>query len=445
MNSCRSIEFCACAPPLITFIIGTGSVRAPLAAQVAVERDAARRPRGLRGGERDAEDRVGAEPALVRRAVAARSARASTPAWSARVPAGDGRAASSPFTFATAVRRRPCRPTRRRRRAARPPRGRRWRRRTERLPGRARPDSSRTSTSTVGFPRESRTEAAPDVARSDSCRSFRPLEPSILLGQRRARPRRRRRPRRGAPPARRGPGSAPSRPRSSSSGSAFSRRATLTQANSTSPSSAATRGSGSCSAAGLGRDLGRAARTAPRRGRRARRRRRGSRSRLPPRGVGPFGAQEQRRQVLGHVVEDAVAALLLDLEPLPVLAHAAGRVRLRVAEDVRMARDELRVDAAGDLPRDRRARARTGAARGSRSGRAGRRARRAASRRRRRARRRRPRRPPRPCAARSSAPSARGPTGSRGAGARSALELDQRVVKRGRLRGHSSSRCSPWT
>ena len=28
MNSWRSIEFCACAPPLITFIIGTGSVRA---------------------------------------------------------------------------------------------------------------------------------------------------------------------------------------------------------------------------------------------------------------------------------------------------------------------------------------------------------------------------------------------------------------------------------
>jgi hypothetical protein len=28
MNSCRSIEFCAWAPPLITFIIGTGSVRA---------------------------------------------------------------------------------------------------------------------------------------------------------------------------------------------------------------------------------------------------------------------------------------------------------------------------------------------------------------------------------------------------------------------------------
>ncbi len=59
--------------------------------------------------------------------------------------------------------------------------------------------------------------------------------------------------------------------------------------------------------------------------------------------------QEERRQVLGNVVEDARAALLLDLEALPVLAHAAGRVRLGVAEDVRMARDELRVRAAGHL------------------------------------------------------------------------------------------------
>src|SRR5438552_3884734 len=29
MNSCRSSEFCACAPPLTTFIIGTGSTFAP--------------------------------------------------------------------------------------------------------------------------------------------------------------------------------------------------------------------------------------------------------------------------------------------------------------------------------------------------------------------------------------------------------------------------------
>ena len=58
MNSCRSIEFCAWAPPLITFIIGTGSVAAPFAAEVPVERDAGigrsrlRRRRARRRGSR---------------------------------------------------------------------------------------------------------------------------------------------------------------------------------------------------------------------------------------------------------------------------------------------------------------------------------------------------------------------------------------------------------
>ena len=66
MNSCRSIELDACAPPLITFIIGTGNVVARLAAEVPVERHARLGSRGLRRGEGDAEDRVRAEPALVR-------------------------------------------------------------------------------------------------------------------------------------------------------------------------------------------------------------------------------------------------------------------------------------------------------------------------------------------------------------------------------------------
>ena len=69
MNSWRSIEFAACAPPLITFIIGTGSVVAPGAAEVAEERLARIGGRRLRSRERDAEDRVRAEPALVRRPV----------------------------------------------------------------------------------------------------------------------------------------------------------------------------------------------------------------------------------------------------------------------------------------------------------------------------------------------------------------------------------------
>ena len=69
MNSCRSIELSACTPPLITFSIGTGSVVALVAAEVAEERHACVGGGGLRGRERDAEDRVRAEPALVRRPV----------------------------------------------------------------------------------------------------------------------------------------------------------------------------------------------------------------------------------------------------------------------------------------------------------------------------------------------------------------------------------------
>ena len=70
MNSCRSIEFAACAPPLITFSIGTGSVAAVVAAEPADRARLARVGGGcLRGGERGAEDRVRAEAALVRRAV----------------------------------------------------------------------------------------------------------------------------------------------------------------------------------------------------------------------------------------------------------------------------------------------------------------------------------------------------------------------------------------
>ena len=85
MNSCRSSELSACAPPLITFIIGTGSVRAPLPPSVAVERRA-RVVRGrLRGRERDAEDRVRAQAALVRRAVELDQRARRSPRWSVGV------------------------------------------------------------------------------------------------------------------------------------------------------------------------------------------------------------------------------------------------------------------------------------------------------------------------------------------------------------------------
>ena len=92
---------------------------------------------------------------------------------------------------------------------------------------------------------------------------------------------------------------------------------------------------------------------------------------------------------------------------------------LHVAEHVRVAADELVVDAPAPRRRGRRRPSPPGSARGRTSGRGGRRARRAASRRRPSRPRPRPRRPPRRCAGRSCAPSARGPTGTRGAGARS--------------------------
>ena len=58
MNSWKSVESWACLPPLRMLNIGTGSVRAPDAAEVAVERQAVRRGGGVGAGERDAEDRV---------------------------------------------------------------------------------------------------------------------------------------------------------------------------------------------------------------------------------------------------------------------------------------------------------------------------------------------------------------------------------------------------
>src|SRR5262249_111677 len=51
----------------------------------------------------------------------------------------------------------------------------------------------------------------------------------------------------------------------------------------------------------------------------------------------------------GNVVEDALTLLLLDLQPFPVLAHAARRVSGDVSEDVRVASDELGVDRTCDL------------------------------------------------------------------------------------------------
>jgi hypothetical protein len=57
---------------------------------------------------------------------------------------------------------------------------------------------------------------------------------------------------------------------------------------------------------------------------------------------------EERRERLGNVVKELVAALLLALELLPAPLDRARRVELGVAEDVRVAPDELLVDPLGD-------------------------------------------------------------------------------------------------
>ena len=69
MNSWRSSELSACAPPLTTFSIGTGSTCASVAADPAVERQTRLRGGRLRRRKRGAEDRVRAETSLVRRPV----------------------------------------------------------------------------------------------------------------------------------------------------------------------------------------------------------------------------------------------------------------------------------------------------------------------------------------------------------------------------------------
>ena len=56
----------ACAPPLITFSIGTGRVAAVLATEVKPEGLRVRSGGSLGGGEGDAENRIRAETALVR-------------------------------------------------------------------------------------------------------------------------------------------------------------------------------------------------------------------------------------------------------------------------------------------------------------------------------------------------------------------------------------------
>ena len=131
----------ACAPPLMMFIIGTGSSVRVRAAEVAEQRQLGRLGGGLGDGERDAEDRVGAELALVRGAVELdqRLRRSGAGRWP--------RSHRSPGRSRRARRRRPsARPCRRsatcRRRAARRPRTHRWMRRRAPRRGATVPSSS---------------------------------------------------------------------------------------------------------------------------------------------------------------------------------------------------------------------------------------------------------------------------------------------------------------
>ena len=69
MNSWTSIALSACAPPLMTFIMGRGSTQAPNAAHVTPERQAHVVRGRLGAGEADAKNRVRPKPALVVAAV----------------------------------------------------------------------------------------------------------------------------------------------------------------------------------------------------------------------------------------------------------------------------------------------------------------------------------------------------------------------------------------
>ena len=69
MNSCKSTLVSAWTPPLSTLNIGTGRRCAFVPPSVTVERQVLRPGDRARHGERHAEDGVGAQPPLVRRAV----------------------------------------------------------------------------------------------------------------------------------------------------------------------------------------------------------------------------------------------------------------------------------------------------------------------------------------------------------------------------------------
>ena len=319
-----------------------GQGRRLLAAEVAEEREPGIGGGRLRHGERDAENRVRAEPALVRRAVELDQPlveRALVGGVQAAHRLGD-----LAVDVADRLPSRPCRPTPGRRRAARAPRARRSRRPRELPRGRSRPTPATPRPPRSGC-RASRGSAARACARWPSCACLLgEVEVAVLLVECELRP---------ALAVLSASRSARSTRatkrsliiRSASSGSTFRRRATLTEAKSTSPSSSKTCGCGSVSGAGspppeLGLQLAHLVVEVRDRALDVRI--------LEADGAGAtlhLAGIQQRRQRVGDVVEDALALLLLALDPLPVLAHAAGCPRLDLTEDVRVPADELLVHA----------------------------------------------------------------------------------------------------
>ena len=206
--------------------------------------------------------------------------------------------------------------------------------------------------------------------------------------------------------------------RSASSGSSFILRATLTAANSTSPSSWK-RSLGSPARLELVQLVAHAPAAAPRR--------RGSQSRSRRPGAAPCGRRAGRAgsrapRRTGRARGRAPSCLILS----QFRSTSPAVSRLALAEHVRVAADQLVACSARRPGRGHRRRAPRAAARGSGPGRGRRRARRAASRRRRGGPRRRARRPPRPCAGRSCARPARDPRGIPRAAAGDLVEARER-------------------
>ena len=320
-----------------------------LAAQVALQRQPRLRRRGVRDGERDAEDRVGARGGTCSACRRGRSAPVE-PGLVGGVARRARASAISPLTLATALRARPCR-----RSASSPSR------------------SSIASSSPVEAPDGTAARpAAPersaeldldgrvapavedlagvDASRSGSWRprpTGRPSPPAAP--SRRARARSPSSSSDHVAPLRAASSSAPSTAarkraedaRSASSGSTLSLRATLTTAKSRSPDGVEARVAVLARLAQRLRLAGdRVERVVGGRGVEAGRRR----------AALDLARVQQRREVLGHLAEDArLPPGLGALDRVPVAQHLGGVLGLRVPEHVRVAAHELVVDVLGDL------------------------------------------------------------------------------------------------